>query len=51
MKCLPLVLLVCAAVTCSAQTPCPGTALSEAANRVHSLQEGLKRIQVGDMDI
>ncbi len=50
MKCLPLVLVLYAAVPCGAQTPCFPAALADVASRVHRIQEGLKQIPVGEMD-
>jgi hypothetical protein len=49
MKCLPLVLLFCVAVPCGGQTPY-SPAVADAASQVLSIQEGLKYIQVGEMD-
>jgi hypothetical protein len=51
MKCLPLVLLLCVAASRGAQMACSPAALSDAAKQVHSIREGLKRVQVGEMDI
>ncbi len=50
MKCLPLVLALLAVIPCSAQTPCAPAQLSDAANRVHRIQEGLKQVKVEEMD-
>ena len=50
MKFLPLVLVLVAAVPCGAQTPLAPAQLSDAANRVHRLQEGLKQVTVEQMD-
>jgi hypothetical protein len=50
MKCLPLVLLVCAGIPCGAQTHCSPNAISNAASHVRSLQEGLKQIKVSEFD-
>ena len=49
MKCLPWALVLWVMVPCDAQTPC-SPELQDAASRIHSIQEELKQIQVGEMD-
>ena len=49
MKCLPLVSVLLAVVPCSAQEPCARAQFSDAADRVHRIQEGLKQLKVEEM--
>lgn len=50
MKCLPLVSVLLALTPCRAQTPCTPAQLSDAADRVHHIQQGLKQVNVEEMD-
>jgi hypothetical protein len=49
MKCLPLLSVFLAVVPCSAQEPCAPAQLSDAADRVRRIQEGLKQLKVEEM--
>lgn len=50
VKCLPLILALCAAVSCGAQTPCLPGSLDSTASRVRDIQKELEKVPVGEMD-